>query len=49
MGKITVADFRPGLSTQENRELVRSWAWEAYSAWAMHHATIRRWLPGGFA
>ncbi|MFO0958655.1 MAG: DUF5946 family protein [Isosphaeraceae bacterium] len=38
-----------GLSTGENGELVRRWAREAYSAWSMHHATIRRWLPEGFA
>jgi hypothetical protein len=49
MGKITVADFRPGLPAEENKALVRSWAREAWTAWSMHHVTIRRWLPEAFA
>jgi hypothetical protein len=48
MGRITVADFETGLTAEQNKTLVRSWAREAWAAWSPQHTTIRRWLPGGF-
>jgi len=48
LGRITVADFTPDLPVPQHKELVRSWAREAWEAWRPHHEIVRTWLPPEF-
>ena len=45
LGVVTVRDLA-GLDTPPQHEAgVRAWAESAWSAWAEHHETVRRWVP----
>ncbi|TBR41226.1 hypothetical protein CBF23_010425 [Marinomonas agarivorans] len=45
MGDITAADVAKTDSTDEHIAMVKRWAQSAWDAWAIHHKTIRSWLP----
>ena len=45
LGSVTVADVVPMSTPSEHQKEVRTWARSAWSAWAEHHETVRRWLP----
>jgi len=49
MGDITVANFKPSLSGEEHKKLLMDWARSTWAAWKPHHATVRSWLPRGWA
>ena len=50
LGEITVADVASTTSVEQHKAAVRAWAHSAWTAWAVHHDTVRRWaevgLPG---
>lgn len=39
------ADVAKTDSTDEHIAMVKRWAQSAWDAWAIHHKTIRSWLP----
>jgi hypothetical protein len=43
LGQVTVVDIATAVSATEHDQQVRAWAESAWSAWAEHHDTIRRW------
>jgi len=45
MGRITAADVYRAESVHEHKTIVRAWAESSWNAWALHHNTIRSWLP----
>ena len=49
-GRITAAEVHRAGSAREHAEVVRTWAEAVWSAWAVHHATVRAWaerhVPG---
>jgi hypothetical protein len=45
IGKITVADVVSAQTNEALQEVVWAWAREAWAAWAVHHDTVRAWLP----
>ncbi len=45
LGKITVADVAATQTNEALQEAVWGWAHEAWAAWAVHHDTVRAWLP----
>ena len=44
-GRITVADVLAATTPEEHFTRVEAWARTVWATWAMHHATIREWLP----
>lgn len=44
-GAVTVAEVHGAEAVAEHLERVSAWAESAWAAWAMHHATVRQWLP----
>ena len=47
LGKITVADVASTTGVEQHKAAVRAWAHSAWSAWAVHHHTVRRWAEVG--
>jgi hypothetical protein len=45
LGPVTVSDVAGIATPHQHAERVRAWAQAAWSAWAEHHATVRRWVP----
>jgi hypothetical protein len=45
LGTITVVDVVAAATPAQHCQVVRAWAESAWSAWALHHLTIRTWLP----
>ena len=43
VGDVTAIDVERAANPAEHRELVARWARSAWSAWSVHHATIRDW------
>ena len=46
-GTINVANVLAARTPNEHGQLVRRWAANVWSAWAPHHAQVRRWIKGG--
>ena len=44
-GEVTVADVHRAASPDEHATQVRAWAGAAWAAWAVHHETVRGWIP----
>ena len=49
LGAITVADVVNADNADEYKAMVRAWAKSTWDAWAIHHDTIRSWLPPNLA
>jgi hypothetical protein len=45
LGSLTVADVWSAKEATAHRFLVQQWAATVWSAWSVHHSTIRAWLP----
>lgn len=43
-GAVTVLDVSHAASADAHARLVQAWAHAAWSAWAPHHETVRRWM-----
>lgn len=43
-GSLTIRDIYGASTSQEHLTLVRSWAREAWEAWAVHHHQARSWV-----
>ena len=44
LGAVTIADVLSSKGTEEHNALVHEWARAAWSAWSIHHETVRSWL-----
>lgn len=44
LGAITVADVQRATDAMAHKQRVERWAHDVWTAWAPHHATIRRWI-----
>ena len=48
MGSVTAADVHGAQTGAAHQAIVTEWAQSAWAAWAMHHDTVRSWLPARF-
>lgn len=46
-GELTVVDVLAAQTPDEHARQVERWARSVWEAWAIHHETIRSWLPDG--
>lgn len=44
LGTLTVADVLVAATVDEHVAMVKDWAHAAWTAWSLHHATIRAWM-----
>ncbi len=45
-GTLSVLEVLQAASNQEHEKRVRAWAESVWKAWAVHHATVRKWCAG---